>query len=57
MAGHAVWPERDDEVRFDVGDPSKLYGDVAKGWTVSPDGKKWTDIANGDFDKVIVTTT
>ena len=26
-------------VRFEVADPSKLYGDLAKSWTVSADGK------------------
>ena len=29
-------------VRFDVNDPSKLMGDVAKGWKVSDDGKTYT---------------
>ena len=29
-------------IRFDVGDPSKLYGDVAKSWTVSTDGKTFS---------------
>jgi peptide/nickel transport system substrate-binding protein len=29
-------------IRFDVKDPSKLYGDVAKSWTVSADGKTFT---------------
>ena len=29
-------------VRLDSNDPSKLVGDVAKSWTVSPDGKTYT---------------
>lgn len=29
-------------VRYDVADPSKLYGDLAKTWTVSPDGKTYS---------------
>ncbi len=29
-------------VRLDTNDPSKLVGDVAKSWTVSPDGKTFT---------------
>ena len=29
-------------VRFDVNDPSKLIGDIAKSWTVSSDGKTFT---------------
>lgn len=29
-------------LRFDINDPSKLLGDVAKSWTVSPDGKTFT---------------
>ena len=29
-------------VRYEVTDPSKLYGDLAKGWTVSPDGKTYS---------------
>ena len=29
-------------IRFDVSDPSRLYGDIAKSWTVSPDGKTFT---------------
>ncbi|SFC22210.1 peptide/nickel transport system substrate-binding protein [Polaromonas sp. OV174] len=29
-------------VRLDINDPSKLIGDVAKSWTVSPDGKTFT---------------
>lgn len=29
-------------IRFDVKDPSRLYGDVAKSWTVSKDGKTFS---------------
>jgi len=29
-------------VRYEVTDPSKLYGDLAKAWTVSPDGKTYS---------------
>jgi len=29
-------------VRYEVTDPSKLYGDLAKSWTVSPDGKSYS---------------
>ena len=29
-------------IRFDVKDPSKLYGDIAKSWSVSADGKPFT---------------
>ncbi len=29
-------------VRFDLDDPSKLVGDLAKGWTVSADGKTYS---------------
>ncbi|MGV8805084.1 MAG: ABC transporter substrate-binding protein [Polaromonas sp.] len=29
-------------VRLDISDPSKLVGDVAKSWTVSPDGKTYS---------------
>ena len=29
-------------IRFDLKDVSKLYGEVAKSWTVSPDGKTYT---------------
>ena len=29
-------------VRLDISDPSKLVGDVAKSWTISPDGKTYT---------------
>jgi peptide/nickel transport system substrate-binding protein len=29
-------------VRYEVTDPSKLYGDLAKSWTVSPDGKTYS---------------
>jgi len=29
-------------VRFDINDPSKLYGDLAKGWTVSADGRTYS---------------
>ena len=29
-------------VRYEVANPSKLYGDLAKSWTVSPDGKTYS---------------
>lgn len=29
-------------VRLDISDPSRLVGDVAKSWTISPDGKTYT---------------
>jgi peptide/nickel transport system substrate-binding protein len=29
-------------IRFDITDPSKLVPDIAKSWTVSPDGKTYT---------------
>jgi peptide/nickel transport system substrate-binding protein len=29
-------------IRFDVGDPSRLHGDLAKSWTVSSDGKTFS---------------
>jgi peptide/nickel transport system substrate-binding protein len=32
----------DQLLRYDVADPSKLYGDLAKAWTVSPDGKTYS---------------
>ncbi len=41
-AGEIMGNTYDRLVRFDVSDPSKLYGDVAKSWTVSPDGKTFS---------------
>lgn len=29
-------------VRFDIGNPSKIHGDVAESWTIGPDGKTFT---------------
>jgi peptide/nickel transport system substrate-binding protein len=41
-AGEIMGNTYDRLVRFDVSDPSKLYGDIAKAWTVSPDGKTYS---------------
>ncbi len=41
-AGEVMGNTYDRLVRLDVNDPSKLIGDVAKSWTVSPDGKTYT---------------
>jgi peptide/nickel transport system substrate-binding protein len=41
-AGEIMGNTYDRLVRFDVSDPSKLYGDIAKSWTVSPDGKTFS---------------
>ena len=41
-AGEIMGNTYDRLVRFDVSDPSRLYGDVAKAWTVSPDGKTFS---------------
>ena len=41
-AGEIMGNAYDRLVRFDVNDPSKLYGDLAKSWTVSDDGKTFT---------------
>ncbi|MES2945436.1 MAG: ABC transporter substrate-binding protein [Pseudomonadota bacterium] len=41
-AGEIMGNTYDRLVRLDVNDPSKLVGDVAKSWTVSPDGKTYT---------------
>ena len=41
-AGEIMGNTYDRLVRFDVADPSKLYGDVAESWTVSEDGKTYT---------------
>ncbi len=41
-AGEIMGNTYDRLVRFDVSDPSKLYGDIAKAWTVSPDGKTFS---------------
>ncbi len=38
-AGEIMGNVYDRLVRFDVNDPSKLYGDTAKSWTVGTDGK------------------
>lgn len=41
-AGEIMGNVYDRLVRFDVSDPSRLLGDIAKSWTVSPDGKTYT---------------
>lgn len=41
-AGEVMGNAYDRLIRFDVKDPSKLYGDVAKSWTVSADGKTFS---------------
>ncbi|CAH1679410.1 Peptide/nickel transport system substrate-binding protein [Hyphomicrobiales bacterium] len=41
-AGEIMGNTYDRLVRFDVSDPSKLYGDIAESWTVSDDGKLYT---------------
>lgn len=41
-AGEIMGNVYDRLVRFDVSDPSRLLGDIAKSWTVSPDGKTFT---------------
>jgi peptide/nickel transport system substrate-binding protein len=41
-AGEIMGNAYDRLVRFDPNDPSKLAGDLAKSWTVSPDGKTYT---------------
>jgi peptide/nickel transport system substrate-binding protein len=40
-AGEIMGNVYDRLVRFDVNDPAKLYGDIAKSWTVAPDGKTY----------------
>src|SRR5438874_7682498 len=40
--GEVVGNVYDKLVRFDLADPSKLYGDLAEGWTISPDSKTYT---------------
>ena len=41
-AGEVMGNSYDRLLRFDVNDPSKLIGDVAKSWSVSKDGKTYT---------------
>jgi peptide/nickel transport system substrate-binding protein len=41
-AGEIMGNAYDRLVRFDVNDPSKLLGDAAKSWTVSPDGRTFS---------------
>jgi peptide/nickel transport system substrate-binding protein len=41
-AGEIMGNAYDRLIRFDISDPSKLYGDAAKTWTVSPDGKTYS---------------
>ena len=41
-AGEIMGNTYDRLVRLDVNEPSRLVGDVAKSWTVSPDGKTYT---------------
>ena len=40
-AGEIMGNAYDRLIRFDVSDPSKLIADIAKSWTVSPDGKTY----------------
>jgi peptide/nickel transport system substrate-binding protein len=40
-AGEIMGNTYDRLLRFDVADPSRLQGDIAKSWTVSPDGKTY----------------
>src|SRR5512141_1926865 len=40
-AGETMGNSYDRLLRFDVSDPSKLQGDIAKSWTVSPDGRTY----------------
>jgi peptide/nickel transport system substrate-binding protein len=41
-AGEIMGNAYDRLLRYDVADPSKLIGDLAKGWTVSADGKTFS---------------
>jgi peptide/nickel transport system substrate-binding protein len=41
-AGEIMGNTYDRLVRFDIADPSRLYGDIADSWTVSEDGKLYT---------------
>src|SRR5258705_8949900 len=41
-AGEIMGNSYDRLLRFDITDPSKLVPDIAKSWTVSPDGKSYT---------------
>ena len=41
-AGEIMGNAYDRLLRFDINDPSKLIGDIAKSWDVSPDGKTYT---------------
>jgi peptide/nickel transport system substrate-binding protein len=41
-AGEVIGNSYDRLVRFDINDPSKLLGDIAKSWAVSPDGKTYS---------------
>ncbi len=41
-AGEIMGNVYDRLVRFDVSDPSRLHGDLAKAWTVAPDGKTYS---------------
>ena len=41
-AGEIMGNTYDRLIRFDVNNPSKLMGDVASSWNVSPDGKTYT---------------
>jgi peptide/nickel transport system substrate-binding protein len=41
-AGEMMGNAYDRLVRYDVNDPSKLYGDLAKSWTIAEDGKTYT---------------
>lgn len=41
-AGEIMGNSYDRLIRFDVAEPSRLIGDTAKSWTVSPDGKSYS---------------
>jgi peptide/nickel transport system substrate-binding protein len=41
-AGEIMGNGYDRLVRYDVADPSKLYGDLAQSWTISDDGKTYS---------------
>jgi peptide/nickel transport system substrate-binding protein len=41
-AGEIMGNAYDRLIRFEVSDPTKLYGDIAKSWSVSADGKRYS---------------
>jgi peptide/nickel transport system substrate-binding protein len=47
-AGEVMGNAYDRLVRFDINDPSKLLGDLAKSWTVSADGKTYNFVLKSD---------